>query len=69
MDNYSENLNGSLDHFLLLRSIWRALMAMLITEKNVPEPGDVVKEIEFSDDREVVWITFQSGKTVTSHVS
>lgn len=43
-------------------------MAMCTTEDGVPDPGDVVKSLEWSKDREMVWITFESGKVVVVHV-
>ncbi len=44
-------------------------MALLIDTNQVPAPGDVVQSVEFSADKEAVWIKFTSGRVTVSHIS
>lgn len=44
-------------------------MAMINYPDQIPIIGDSVKNLEYSKDKEVVWITFQSGRVVCAHVN
>lgn len=43
-------------------------MAICIGITQVPKKGDVVKSVKFDKRKEVVWVAFESGKRLISHI-
>lgn len=43
-------------------------MALTITKKDIPQKGAKVKDVEISKDGEVVWVRFDDGSRLISHV-
>ena len=44
-------------------------MALCASSDNIPEVGDTVKALQLSDDGEVLWTFFNSGKVLYTHIS